>query len=132
MRRSVVSSFAIRGRVPVSQFSALRTSVRVMASADDPLAKVKSAIDSDKVVIFSKSWCPFCLKTKALFDQLGTAYTTVELDEMDDGPAIQDALLGETGQRTVPNVFVGGVHLGGNDDTQQAAASGKLQEMLGI
>jgi|TARA_B110000196_G_C20701853_1_gene455619 glutaredoxin 3 len=32
----------------------------------------------------------------------------------------------------VPNVFIGGVHLGGNDDTQNAAASGKLQEMLGL
>ena len=32
----------------------------------------------------------------------------------------------------VPNVFIGGVHLGGNDDTQSAAASGKLQEMLGL
>ena len=95
MRRTVVSSFAVRARVPVSHFSALRMPVRVMASAsDDPLAKVQSAIGSDKVVIFSKSWCPFCLKTKALFDQLGTSYTAVELDEMDDGAAIQDALLG--------------------------------------
>ena len=32
----------------------------------------------------------------------------------------------------MPNVFIGGVHLGGNDDTQSAAASGKLQEMLGL
>ena len=32
----------------------------------------------------------------------------------------------------VPNVFIGGVHLGGNDDTQAAAASGKLKEMLGL
>ena len=35
-----------------------------------------------------------------------------------------------TQQRTVPNVFVGGKHLGGNDDTQQAARSGKLAELL--
>jgi len=105
----------------------------MMASAaDDPLAFVKSSVASDKVVIFSKTTCPFCRKTKDLFDGLDVKYTSVELDEMDNGPDVQDALLDSSGQRTVPNVFIGGVHLGGNDDTQNAAASGKLQEMLGL
>lgn len=54
----------------------------------------------------------------------------IELDEVDNGDAIQAALLETSGQRTVPNVFVKGQHLGGNDDTQSAAKSGKLQEML--
>lgn len=49
---------------------------------------------------------------------------------MDDGAAIQDALLEISGQKTVPNVFIGGVHLGGNSETQEANASGKLDEML--
>jgi len=104
----------------------------VTCTTGGPLAeKVKTTIASDKVVVFSKSWCPFCLKTKDLFDGLGTEYTAVELDEMDDGADWQDELLAQTGQRTVPNVFINGVHLGGNDDTQKAAASGKLKEMLG-
>jgi len=51
---------------------------------------------------------------------------------MDDGADIQAALLDLTGQKTVPNVFIKGQHLGGNDVTQEAAKSGKLQEMLGI
>ena len=36
-----------------------------------------------------------------------------------------------TQQRTVPSVFVSGQHIGGNDDTQQAARSGRLAELLG-
>ena len=51
---------------------------------------------------------------------------------MEDGADIQAALLDLSGQRTVPNVFVKGEHLGGNDDTQKAAREGKLQEMLGM
>lgn len=51
---------------------------------------------------------------------------------MDDGADIQSALLDLSGQKTVPNVFIKGQHLGGNDATQEAAKSGKLQEMLGI
>ena len=48
----------------------------------------------------------------------------------EEGVELQNALLEMTGQRSVPNVFVKGQHVGGNDDTQAAARSGKLQEML--
>lgn len=57
-------------------------------------------------------------------------FKAIELDEIDNGDAIQAALLESSGQRTVPNVFIKGQHVGGNDDTQAAAKSGKLQEML--
>lgn len=103
----------------------------ISAAADVPIEEeIKVTIAATKVVVYSKSWCPFCQKTKALFDGLGVPYTAVELDERDDGAEVQEALLGITGQRTVPNVFVGGKHLGGNDDTQRAAKSGALQDML--
>ena len=49
---------------------------------------------------------------------------------MDEGDSIQGALLDMTGQRTVPNVFINGKHLGGNDDTQNAIKNGQLQTML--
>lgn len=58
--------------------------------------------------------------------------TIHELNKMEDGPDVQQALLELTGQRTVPNVFIKGNHIGGNDDTQAAAKSGKIQELLGL
>jgi len=91
---------------------------------------IQEATAANVVVVYSKSWCPFCAKTKALFDEMGQPYTAIELDQREDGDALQAALLEITQQRTVPNVFVGGQHLGGNDDTQQAARSGKLAAML--
>jgi len=54
-----------------------------------------------------------------------------ELNDMDNGSEIQDELLSMTGQNTVPNVFVKGEHIGGNDDTQAASKSGKINELLG-
>ena len=54
----------------------------------------------------------------------------IELDQRPDGGALQDALQALTGQRTVPNVFIGGNTIGGGDDTAAAAASGKLKGML--
>ena len=48
----------------------------------------------------------------------------------DDGTEIQDALLQRTGQKTVPNVFVNGTHVGGCDNTFEAHSSGRLQFLL--
>jgi glutaredoxin 3 len=52
------------------------------------------------------------------------------MDVIKSGDLIQDELHKMTGQRSVPNVFVNGQHVGGNDATQAAARSGKLQELL--
>ena len=83
-----------------------------------------------QVVIYSKSWCPYCTACKALFDDMNQPYTAIELDKREDGADLQAALLELTQQRTVPNVFVAGQHVGGNDDTQQAAQTGKLAALL--
>lgn len=84
-------------------------------------------------MVFSKSYCPFCIQTKELFSELDIDIKVHEMDQMgDDGPALQHALLQMSGQKSVPNVFIKGTHLGGNDDTQAAAKAGKLKEMLGL
>ena len=62
---------------------------------------------------------------------MGIEAEILELDQIPDGYAIQKELLSLTGQRTVPNVFVRGKHIGGNDDVQAAARTGELQKMLG-
>jgi glutaredoxin 3 len=111
-------------------FSPRANTVRYMSA--DSMDFAKSEIASADVVVFSKSFCPFCTKTKSLMEELKIEAKVIELDEVDNGAAIQDALKEISGQRTVPNVFIKGNHLGGNDDTQAAAASGKLQEMLGM
>ena len=82
------------------------------------------------MVVFSKSYCPFCTTTKQLFSSMSIDAKVIELDGMENGAEIQGALLDISGQRTVPNVFIKGEHLGGNDDTQAAARSGKLEELL--
>jgi glutaredoxin 3 len=115
-------------RPVASSATRARTGLRMMA--DSPLDFCKTEIASNKVVVFSKSSCPFCKKTKALFDAKKVDYMLYELNQMDDGAAIQDALLDISGQRTVPNVFINGEHLGGNSEVQAANDSGKLDELL--
>ncbi|KAJ4831493.1 hypothetical protein Tsubulata_004724 [Turnera subulata] len=92
--------------------------------------KAKELVSSNSVVVFSKSYCPFCVSVKKLLDQLGANYKTVELDLEGDGSEIQAALAEWTGQRTVPNVFIGGKHIGGCDSTTGMHKEGKLVPLL--
>lgn len=104
---------------------------RFMSTASSLAKDLSSLIDNNKVVIFSKSYCPYCSATKKVFQSLKVdGVVVVELDKDPQGPEIQEELRQMTGQSTVPNVFVGGVHLGGNNDTQAALKSGKLNELL--
>ncbi|KAJ7352337.1 glutaredoxin C4 [Mycena albidolilacea] len=93
---------------------------------------VDTAIDTHKITVFSKSWCPYCKKTKALFaaEFKDEEPYIIELDERADGDEIQDYLAGKTGQRSVPNVFVNKQHVGGNDDTQAAFKKGELKKLV--
>lgn len=86
---------------------------------------------SNEVVIYSKSYCPYCTETKQFFESLPGVSTSVhELDEMEMGGKIQRALLTMTGQRTVPNVFVQSQHIGGNSDVKRLFANGELQKLV--
>lgn len=51
-------------------------------------------------------------------------------NDLDNGEEIQAYLAQKTGQRTVPNVFIGQKHIGGNSDLQKIKNDGKLKELL--
>jgi len=82
------------------------------------------------VIVYSKTYCPFCTRVKDVFHKLKVEATIVELDNIVEGDDIQDALETMTGQRTVPSVFIGGQHVGGATDTLNFMASGELVKML--
>jgi len=105
------------------------------ASSPDAKAFIDGELGKHQVVVFSKSYCPYCAKTKSLFGQSefkDIDVATYELDQRGDGAAIQATLLDMSGQRTVPSVWVGGKFVGGNSETQAAYKSGELQSMLGL
>ena len=65
-------------------------------------AYVELQVKENKVVVFSKTYCPFCKKAKEALSSTGLKdYALIELDERDDGDEIQDILKGITGGRSV-------------------------------
>ncbi|XP_044722235.1 glutaredoxin domain-containing protein [Hirsutella rhossiliensis] len=98
-----------------------------MAAAKE---KVQRLIDDNAVIVFSKSYCPYCAATKKTLDGLNAAYTVVELDKESEGGAMQDELEKITNQRTVPNVIIKKKPIGGNSDVQAKLKSGELEKLL--
>ncbi len=101
-----------------------------------PKEIVENAIATHPVVVFSKTYCPYCKKAKAALKEAGAKVDgypgafVIELDIREDGPAIQAYLAQKTGRTSVPNVFIGGKTVGGGDDTVALAKSGVLPQMI--
>ncbi|SCU95130.1 LAMI_0F01134g1_1 [Lachancea mirantina] len=103
-------------------------------ASQETIAKVKAYIAESKIFIASKTYCPYCQATlKLIFEEKKISKdqaVVLQLNQMEDGAEIQEALTEITGQRTVPNVFIGGEHIGGNSELQALNASGKLDPLL--
>ena len=95
---------------------------------------LKSSIQTDiqqcKVLVYSKSYCPFAAQAKQLLKDGGVEAKIYELDQMPNGGEIQQGLLDITGQRTVPNIFINGKHIGGCSEIEACHAKGELKTRL--
>ncbi|KAM9983371.1 hypothetical protein ACTFIY_000085 [Dictyostelium cf. discoideum] len=95
------------------------------------LQYVQKLIDDNKLIIFSKTYCGFSKRIKQLFKTIdGVTPMIIELDIIDDGTEIQSILSGISNIRTVPQLFINGKFIGGNDATQQLHSEGKLIPLL--
>jgi glutaredoxin 3 len=80
------------------------------------------------VEIFTKFACPYCFRAKALLDSKGVAYNE---QDASGGPARADMLARANGRTTVPQIFIGGQHVGGCDDLFELEAAGKRSDAGG-
>ncbi|MGB8624427.1 MAG: glutaredoxin domain-containing protein [Paracoccaceae bacterium] len=86
--------------------------------------------------MFALEWCEFCWSVRRLFSAAGIEYRSVDLDSADyrkgdRGSELRKALAQMTGAVTIPQVFVGGAHIGGATETFDAFNNGALHRRLG-
>ncbi|KAL7161688.1 hypothetical protein ACSBR2_042209 [Camellia fascicularis] len=110
--------------------SAFGSTSKSKEEIETALSKVKEIVTSTPVVVFSKTYCGYCNQVKKLLSQLGASYKVIELNVENDGSVTQSALAEWTGQTTVPNVFIGGKHVGGCDMVLQKHQKGELVPVL--
>ena len=89
------------------------------------------------VTIYTKDYCGYCAQAKTLLQAKSVAFTEIDVThdpdleaEMMFRPAHRSPDLYRSGRRTVPQIFVGGEHVGGFDDLVALDASGQLDPLL--
>lgn len=81
-----------------------------------------------KVEIYTTSSCGFCVRAKRLLELKKVAYDETPIDR--GGQSRAEMLQRANGRSSVPQIFIGGTHIGGCDDLMALEMDGKLDAML--
>jgi glutaredoxin 3 len=80
------------------------------------------------VEIYTTPTCPYCLAAKRLLTKKGVKYSEIDVSR---DAALRDAMTTRAGgRRSVPQIFIGGSHVGGSDDIHELDHEGRLDPML--
>jgi cysteine synthase A len=87
------------------------------------------------VVLFALEWCEFCWSVRKMFAEYEVPYRAIDLDSVayqdgNRGSNIRKVIEQRTGLKTIPQIYVGGKHLGGASETFDAVKDGSFQKLL--
>jgi len=82
---------------------------------------------STQIIMYTKSWCPYCERARALLKAKGAAFKEIDIESQ---PEQREEMVRRSGRRTVPQIFVGSRHIGGSDDIYELDAAGGLDALL--
>ena len=96
---------------------------------------VDEVIRNEPVVLFALEWCEFCWSVRKLFAKVGIKYRSVDLDSVayqagELGGKVRAVLAKRTGAVTIPQIYIGGAHIGGATDLFDAWRKGSIQQAL--
>lgn len=80
------------------------------------------------VVLYTANWCPYCERARRLLRDKGAAFTEIDVEAKAENRA---EMVARSGRRSVPQVFIGDLHVGGSDDLHALEKDGKLDALLG-
>jgi glutaredoxin 3 len=81
-----------------------------------------------RVEIYTKAFCPYCWRAKALLEAKGVAFKEISVDWA--GPEKETMVSRASGRTTVPQIFIGERHVGGCDDLMALERAGKLDALI--
>lgn len=80
------------------------------------------------ITMYTTGVCPYCQMAKALLKQKGV--NAINEIRIDTDPQMREQMMQRTGRRTVPQIYIGEVHVGGFDDLNALNQAGKLDSLL--
>jgi glutaredoxin 3 len=85
--------------------------------------------EKPEVVIYTTGLCGYCASAKALLHKKGAQFTEIRVDKEKGMRAEMEQRAGRT---SVPQIFIGGRHIGGFDDMVELDQDGELDPLLGV
>ncbi len=89
----------------------------------------QEAANMARVLMYCTASCPFCQAAERLLAVKGVR--DIERVRVDQEPARRAEMMQRSGQRTVPQIWIGGRHVGGCDELHALESAGKLDALLG-
>jgi len=80
------------------------------------------------IEMYTTAICPYCVAAKSVLKSKGLEYSEIRIDT--DPARLAEMLQRSNGRRTVPQIFINNIHVGGHDDLVAADRSGRLAEIL--
>lgn len=81
-----------------------------------------------EIVLYTKDYCPYCKRSKALLTRKGVTFTEYDIQDSDD--LVEEMIKRSGGRRTVPQIFIGDQHIGGANDMFELDSLGGLDPLL--
>jgi glutaredoxin 3 len=81
-----------------------------------------------QVTIYTKPFCPFCIRAVSLLEKKGVAFD--EISAAFDAEKKAEMMERSGGRATYPQIFIGGTHVGGCDDMMALEQAGRLDPLL--
>jgi glutaredoxin 3 len=79
------------------------------------------------VTLYVSDWCPYCQRAKGLLSEKNVAFNEINVE---DQPKYREEMIARSGQRSVPQIFIGDRHVGGCDELFELDRSGKLDPLI--
>ncbi len=80
-----------------------------------------------EVTMYSTRFCPYCIRARYLLESKNVTYTDISVDAR---PDLRREMMERSGRHTVPQIWIGGQHVGGYDDLARLEQQGRLDELL--
>jgi len=80
-----------------------------------------------EILIYSANLCPYCTMAKRLLDKKGATYSEINIDSK---AGLREEMMQKTRRRTVPQIYIGDLHVGGFDDLYALESKNELDNLL--
>lgn len=80
-----------------------------------------------EILIYTTKICPYCVMAKRLLDKKGASYIEINVDIQ---AGMREEMMRKTKRRTVPQIYIGDLHVGGFDELYALEQQKKLDVLL--